>query len=113
VGLEMNDNGVMYRGLVEETGVINSIEAGPEGSGVYTLIIEAKQVLTTLKVGDQIAVNGVCLTVVDLTERYFVTRLWPRTLSRTNLAALKPGDKVNLERNRNSVAAEPLPEYIF
>ena len=93
--------GILFKGLVEEVGTISSLEPGPEGSGVCTVVIEASQVLTGLKVGDQIAVNGVCLTIIDISTQFFVVRLWPRTQCKTNLMRLKPGDKVNLERNRN------------
>lgn len=104
---------VWYRGLVEEVGTIKSLEAGPEGSSVYTLVIEAEQVLEDLAVGDQILVNGVCLTVVELIDRLIVVRIWSRTQVKTNLINLKPFDKVNLERNRNSIRFKPEKECYY
>lgn len=91
---------VWYRGLVEEVGTVNNLEAGLEGSEVYKLVIEAEQILEGLKIGDQILVNGVCLTVVELIDRLIVMRIWSRTQAKTNLTYLQPNDKVNLERNR-------------
>ncbi len=91
---------VWYRGLVEEVGTVNKLEAGLEGSDVYKLVIEAEQILEGLNIGDQILVNGVCLTVVELLDRLIVMRIWPRTQVKTNLIHLQPNDKVNLERNR-------------
>lgn len=90
---------VWYRGLVEEVGTVISLEAGLEGD-VYKLVIEAEQILEGLSIGDQILVNGVCLTVVELLDRLIVMRIWPRTQAKTNLLLLQPNDKVNLERNR-------------
>lgn len=94
---------IWYRGLVEEVGTVNTLEVCLE-AGVYRLIIEAKEILEGLRVGDQILVNGVCLTIVDLLDGLFVVRIWPRTQAKTNLLELKPNDKVNLERNRHGLS---------
>lgn len=60
--------------------------------------VRASTVLGGTKLGDSIAVNGVCLTVVRLTGDGFEGDVMPETMRRTNLGALKPKSRVNLER---------------
>lgn len=85
----------MFTGLVEELGVIQGITNGPKSS---KLNIKAKIVLKGLKLGDSIAVNGVCLTIVNFTPHFFEAQVMAETLYKTNLKNLKAGDQVNLER---------------
>ncbi|MDK2823716.1 MAG: riboflavin synthase [Clostridia bacterium] len=85
----------MFTGLVEELGTIKAINNGPASS---LLKITAKTVLQDVKIGDSIAVNGVCLTVVNFTGGDFEAQVMAETLKKTNLRDLKIGDKVNLER---------------
>lgn len=85
----------MFTGIVEETGKIKQIS---RGSRSVTLEVEAEKVLKDTRVGDSIATNGVCLTVVSMTEGSFRADVMPETMRRTNLGNLKPGDRVNLER---------------
>jgi riboflavin synthase len=80
----------MFTGIVEEVGIIKYASE--------KLIVEAKKVLEDMKVGDSIAVNGVCLTVILLDRGCFSVELMPETARRTNLGKLRYGDKVNLER---------------
>ena len=79
----------MFTGIIEEVGVV---EAGPKFS------ITCKVVLSDLTPGASIAVNGVCLTAVDIRPDGFSADLAPETLRVTNLGDLKTGDPVNLER---------------
>ena len=79
----------MFTGIVEELG---SVEAGPRFS------VKCSLVLSDLTQGASIAVNGVCLTAVDIRPDGFSADLAPETLRVTNLGDLKPGDPVNLER---------------
>lgn len=81
----------MFTGIVEELGVVRFLEP-PK------LKIGAEKVLSDLKVGDSIAVNGACLTVVGRDNESFWVELSFETLRRTNLGRLQPGDRVNLER---------------
>lgn len=84
----------MFTGIVEETGKVLSIN---RDSG--TLAIKAEKVLCGTKVGDSIAVNGVCLTVTSLGSGTFTADVMPETLNRSSLGALKAGSSVvNLER---------------
>lgn len=85
----------MFTGIIEETGKL----LGLEQSGTSAKIkIAASIVLDGTKIGDSIAVNGVCLTANDIAKNFFVADVMPETLRRSNLDALKNGDIVNLER---------------
>lgn len=85
----------MFTGIVEEVGTIRQLtRAGQENR----LVIGAALVLQGTKLGDSIAVNGVCLTASHLTPTSFVADVMPETFRRTNLGELKPGAGVNLER---------------
>jgi len=86
----------MFTGLIEEVGTASEISSGK-------LKINAKTVLEGTKIGDSIAVNGVCLTVTSLFTGGFTADVMQETLRRSNLGKLKNGDKVNLER---AMAAE-------
>ena len=70
-----------------------------KGNNKYQLEIEAEKVLKNVKTGDSIAVNGVCLTVVDYGDDYFRADVMPETLRTTNLGELKNGDILNLEQS--------------
>ncbi|QGG47988.1 riboflavin synthase [Heliorestis convoluta] len=85
----------MFTGIVEELGKIRDIRKGPRSA---QLVVEAQKVLTDVKLGDSIAVNGVCLTVVEFTKDYFVADIMDETLQRTALAQVYRGSYVNLER---------------
>ena len=85
----------MFTGIVEELGRIRSLEmAGSSGK----ISIRASKVLEGTKIGDSIAVNGVCLTVVSLRPDGFTADVMAETVRRTSLGRLKMGDPVNLER---------------
>lgn len=81
----------MFTGIVEEVGQIRRIQTG-------TITIAAKTVLQGTKVGDSIAVNGVCLTVTHLTGDGFTADVMAETLRRSALGQLTVGSHVNLER---------------
>ncbi|MEI8024349.1 MAG: riboflavin synthase [Actinomycetota bacterium] len=81
----------MFTGIVEELGKVG------ERSG-SRLRFSSQIVLDGSKIGSSIAVNGCCLTVVDLDENSWMTDVSDETFSRTNLGSLKVGDVVNLER---------------
>jgi len=81
----------MFTGIVEEIGIVKETSRD-------CLPFEAHKVLEGMKVGDSIAVNGVCLTVVFLENRGFSVNVMPETLRCTNLGKLHYSDQVNLER---------------
>ncbi|WP_294429037.1 riboflavin synthase [uncultured Treponema sp.] len=85
----------MFTGIIEEIGIIKRVSiAGKSGS----LEITATKVLHGSKIGDSIAVNGVCLTVTQMSENSFSADVMAETLRRTSLASLSAGSPVNLER---------------
>ena len=85
----------MFTGIVEEMGTLKGIQKGTHSA---VLQIQAAKVLEDVKLGDSIAVNGVCLTVVGFDSHSFSADVMHETLNRTALSALKPGSSVNLER---------------
>ncbi|MBX9692999.1 MAG: riboflavin synthase [Cyanobacteria bacterium] len=85
----------MFSGIVEEVG---RIVATSDSSDGRRLKIAAKQVLSDVKLGDSIAVSGVCLTVTQFTAESFSVDASFETLRRSKLGSMKNGDRVNLER---------------
>lgn len=85
----------MFTGIVEEVGRVRRVTAGGRAG---ELSIRCAQVLEGTKLGDSIAVNGVCLTVTALLPDGFTADVMPETLRRSGLGTLRPGDGVNLER---------------
>ena len=85
----------MFTGIVEEVGTIRSVVSGGSSGEIA---INARTVLENTKIGDSIAVNGVCLTVTKMTDGGFTADVMPETLRRSNLGRLHIGDSVNLER---------------
>jgi riboflavin synthase len=85
----------MFTGIVEEQGQIASVEALGDAVRV---VVTAREVLDGTRHGDSIAVNGVCLTVVDLDATSFSADVMQETLDRSSLVAAAPGVPVNLER---------------
>ena len=85
----------MFTGIVEEVGTVAAVERGSRSA---VLTIRAKTVLEDAKVGDSIAVNGICLTVTGCTAGAFTADVMHETLDRSSLAGLRPGTAVNLER---------------
>ena len=85
----------MFTGIVEEMGTLRAVQKG----GVSArLEVGAKTVLEDTRIGDSIAVNGVCLTVTALVRDGFAADVMHETLDRSALGQLKPGSPVNLER---------------
>ncbi len=85
----------MFTGIVEEVGTVKALQFG---SITGTIEVKAATVLEGTKIGDSIAVNGVCLTVIALAPDGFTADVMPETLRRSNLGELRPGSPVDLER---------------
>ncbi|MEN8245175.1 MAG: riboflavin synthase [Thermodesulfobacteriota bacterium] len=85
----------MFTGIIEGLGTISSVRPTGQGS---RLAVEAGFDLTATKIGDSIAVNGACLTVVTLAGRRFEADVSPETLEKTTFGRVKIGERVNLER---------------
>jgi riboflavin synthase len=87
----MLGNSEMFTGIIEEVGTIRRREG-------CDLSVAAKVVLDDVQLGDSIAINGACMTVVRFTRDEFLVQVSPESYARTTLGDLKAGDEVNLER---------------
>jgi riboflavin synthase len=85
----------MFTGLVEALGIVRTVKVDGPGKD---LVIAEPGLAGDLHVGDSIAINGTCLTVVEHDADTFRVQAGPETLARTNLRTLVPNDSVNLER---------------
>lgn len=85
----------MFTGLVAELGTVQNLAR--QGNS-YHLTVAARKVLENLKIGDSVAVNGCCLTVVRMDDNGFTADVMPETVRLTNIGGLATGSKVNLER---------------
>jgi riboflavin synthase len=85
----------MFTGIIEELGTVASMTTRPTGARIT---VRCKTVLSDASEGVSIAVNGVCLTALDIRPDSFSADVAPETLRRTNLGALAAGSRVNLER---------------
>jgi riboflavin synthase len=88
----------MFTGIVEEIGEVVAVR---ESADVVSLTVRGRTVTTDARHGDSIAVNGVCLTVIDpdgSRDGTFTVELVPETLKRSSLSSVTDGARVNLER---------------
>ena len=85
----------MFTGIIEEIGVVESFL---KQSGMIELRIKAAKVLKGTKIGDSIAVNGICLTVTNVDSHSFTADVMPVTLDKSSLKDVREGGRVNLER---------------
>ena len=85
----------MFTGIIEEVGTVKQITHGQHSE---VMNIQARTVLENTKIGDSIAVNGICLTVTRLFADSFSADVMHETLNRSSLAGLMVGSRVNLER---------------
>ncbi len=85
----------MFTGIVEELGVITDRQDLPDAA---RFTVQGDLVTSDAKHGDSIAVNGVCLTVVTVSDGAFTADVMEESLRRSSLSKLGPGDRVNLER---------------
>lgn len=85
----------MFTGIIEETGTIKEIV---RRNTAVRLSVSCSKVLEDTKIGDSIAVNGICFTVSGLGGGWFAADVMPETVRKTGLSSLGTGDRVNLER---------------
>ncbi len=85
----------MFTGIIEEIGTVNSIKKGVKSC---TLFVNANIIFEDLKIGDSVAINGMCTTVVTINNDVFSVDIMAESLRKTSLGSLQKGDKVNLER---------------
>lgn len=87
----------MFTGIIEEVGIVTHVSGSPNrGKKVF---IEGKKVSDDLRVGDSLAVNGVCLTIVEKIKDKVAVEAVEETLKKTNIGKLRQGSFVNLERS--------------
>jgi riboflavin synthase len=85
----------LFTGIIEDVGTIKAIKKGTKSA---VLTIEAAKIFSDLKLGDSVAVNGVCLTAVSINGNCFTADVMNVTLSNSSLGSLKVGSRINLER---------------
>ena len=85
----------MFTGIIEERGILQEVQRSVNCAKVT---IQAKKVLEEIKLGDSIAVNGICLTVTSFTKDVFTADVMPETWRRCSISQLNNGQIVNLER---------------
>jgi riboflavin synthase len=85
----------MFTGIIEETGTVLELI---KSSNSMKLSIKGKIILEDIAIGDSIAVNGVCVTVTDISAQSFEADVSPETIEKTNIRSFKKGRTVNLER---------------
>lgn len=85
----------MFSGIIEELGEVKSISRRGQ---FFLLEIKAVKIQEDIKIGDSIAVNGVCLTLTNNKDNFLAFEVMPQTAKITNLGALRISEKVNLER---------------
>ena len=81
----------MFTGIIEEVGRLRRISEG-------CITVGCSRVLEDVRIGDSIAVNGICLTVTEFGSGQFAADVMPETVRRTSLSELRPGSLLNLER---------------
>jgi riboflavin synthase len=85
----------VFTGIIEETGIVRNIKKGTNSA---VLTIGASSILNDMKLGDSIAVNGICLTVSSYTSAEFTADVMHETIIRSSFSSLHTGTMVNLER---------------
>jgi len=88
----------MFTGIVEAIGLVESIQRVELEQAVVRLVVGTELPVESLPLGASIAVDGVCLTIVEHTVGHFAADLGPETLAMTTLGTLQAGDRVHLER---------------
>lgn len=85
----------MFTGLVEDIGIIKAVQSDRDS---MKITVQSAKITEDVKLGDSIAVNGVCLTVTNFTQQQLTMDVMPETVKATNLQQPAIGDSVNLER---------------
>jgi len=84
----------MFTGIIKEIGEISSVK---KSGANKTFAVKTSKILANKKIGQSIAINGVCTTITKITKNTFEFEAMPETLNRTNLGIIKKNSKVNLE----------------
>ena len=86
----------MFTGIAEGTGKLLSINSSKD---IYDVLISKPSIFNDLNVNDSISCSGICLTIIEISDKYFKVQLVQETLDRTNAKNWKSGDLINLERS--------------
>jgi riboflavin synthase len=86
----------MFTGIIESMGTVKQLARKGEDARLF---VDTSMSLDDLKIGDSIAINGACLTVIEKTGNIFSADVSAETIARTNIKLLKSGEKVNLEKS--------------
>jgi riboflavin synthase len=86
----------MFTGIIESMGIVKQLARKGEDARLF---VDTSMSLDDLKIGDSIAINGACLTVIEKTGSIFSADVSTETMARTNIKLLKSGEKVNLEKS--------------
>lgn len=89
----------MFTGIIEGLGNIVAFDKKTNNRSAAKMIINLGKIAKGLKVGDSVAINGVCLTAVDISKGITEFEMVGETIKKTNLGFLRRGDKVNIERS--------------
>ena len=84
----------MFSGIVQEIGAVKNIQSK---NGILELIVSSNNLISNLQVGDSIAIDGCCQTVIDVSQSSFKVQATEETIKKTNFKELKISSKVNLE----------------
>lgn len=94
-----NDMSIMFTGIIEGLGSIVKFDKKTSNRSAAKMKINLGKTAKGLKVGDSVAINGVCLTAVTISKGITEFEMVGETIKKTNLGSLQPGDKVNIERS--------------
>lgn len=86
---------MLFTGIIEDLGKVKALKSGANS---MKLTLESSKIVEDIHLGDSIAVNGVCLTVIAYTNNHFTVEIMPETVKSTNIRSLQIGHVVNLER---------------
>lgn len=98
-----------FTGVIEDIGEVVLKDTSTQKQSLITLKIKPQHILNRLNPGEDIAVNGVCLTIKEIDSNGFTVQLWPVTQEKTTLINLDCGDLVNLERKMDREETENEP----
>ena len=89
----------MFTGIIEGLGKIEKLDKNTKNRSAAKMKVSMGKLAKGLKIGDSVAINGVCLTAMNITNNLADFEMVGETITRTNLGSLKFGDKVNIERS--------------
>lgn len=97
--LNVNEKPVMFTGIIEGLGKIVKFDTTTNSRSAAKMHIDLGRISKGLKVGDSVAINGVCLTAIKISKGITEFEMIGETIKKTNLGSLQRGDKVNIERS--------------